>query len=296
MKRYGFILLLIFIPSLASAQLWKRYRKQVFGGVGVTNFLGDLGGGNDIGVNDFTDLDIAATRMTVTAGFKYQLTKNFSARANLTYGLLRGDDKFTKEQFRRARDLHFRSNIWEASIMGELYLLQNSRNGAFRLRGVRGNRALKMDIYLLGGIGFMYFNPKGQLDNGDWVALQPIGTEGQGLPGQKDKYSRTTLTVPLGIGVAKTINRYWSVGIEFVHRVTFTDYIDDVGGLFYNPDAIINANGGNEELRPLITSSNGANGIPGEIRGDSKQNDHFMTGTITVTKKLLARRRSRPKF
>jgi opacity protein-like surface antigen len=296
MKRYGFILLLIFLPSLASAQLWKRYRKQVFGGVGVTNFLGDLGGGNDIGVNDFTDLDIAATRMTVTAGFKYQLTKNFSARANLTYGLLRGDDKFTKEQFRRARDLHFRSNIWEASIMGELYLLQNSRNGAFRLRGVRGNRALKMDIYLLGGIGFMYFNPKGQLDNGDWVALQPIGTEGQGLPGQKDKYSRTTLTVPLGIGVAKTINRYWSVGIEFVHRVTFTDYIDDVGGLFYNPDAIINANGGNEELRPLITSSNGANGIPGEIRGDSEQNDHFMTGTITVTKKLLARRRSRPKF
>tara|TARA_R110002049_G_scaffold25788_2_gene90132 strand:+ start:5906 stop:6799 length:894 start_codon:yes stop_codon:yes gene_type:complete len=297
MKRYGLILLLfLFIPTLLSAQLWKRYRKQVTGGVGVTNFLGDLGGGDDIGVNDFTDLDFAATRLTINAGFKYQLTKSLTARANLTWGLLKGDDEFTDEQYRSGRDLQFRSNIWEASIIGEFYLLQNSRNGAYRLRGVRGKKGLRMDLYLLGGVGLMYFNPKGQLDNGQWVALQPIGTEGQGLDGQKSKYNRTTLTIPLGIGVAKAIDRYWTIGVEFSHRITFSDYIDDVGGKFYNTQEIIDANGGNESIRPLITSSNGANGIEGEKRGGSDNNDSFMTGTVTITKKLLARRRSRPKF
>jgi len=296
MKRYGIILLLIFLPGLLSAQIWKRYRKQVTLGVGATNFFGDLGGGDDIGTKDFTDVDIAATRMTINAGFKYQLTKNFTARANLTWGLLRGDDKFTDEKFRNQRNLNFRSNIWEGSIMGELYILQNSRNGSFRLRGIRGNNGLKMDIYLLGGVGLMYFNPKGQLPNGDWIALQPIGTEGQGLPGQKSKYNRTTLTIPIGIGIAKSIDRYWTIGLEIVYRNTFSDYIDDVGGNFYDTEAIIKANGGDRSIEPLISSGVNGNGIQGEKRGGSDSNDSFMTGTITITKKLLARRRSRPKF
>lgn len=295
MKRHGFILLLIFLPSLASAQLWKRYRKQVTAGIGVTNFLGDLGGANKIGSNDFTDLDLAATRMTVNAGFKYQLTKSITARANVTWGLLKGDDKFTDEIWRQDRNLNFRSNIWEASVMGEFYILQNSRNGAYRLRGVRGNKGLKMDLYLLGGVGFMYFNPKGQLPNGDWVTLQPLGTEGQGLPGQDSKYRRTTFTVPLGIGIAKSIDRYWTIGLEFTHRITFSDYIDDVGGEFYDTEKIIAANGGDRSIAPLISSGVGGNGFEGQIRGKGR-NDSFMTGTITVTKKLLARRRSRPKF
>jgi hypothetical protein len=295
MRKYTIVLLFIFIPTLLSAQLWKRYRKQVYGGVGVTNFLGDLGGGNDIGANDFTDLDVAATRMTVNAGVKYQLNQFISARGSLTWGLLKGEDKNTKEQFRGTRDLSFRSNFWELSLMGEFYFLQNSRNGAYRLRGVRGNKGLKMDFYLLGGIGFMYFNPKAEL-NGKYVALQPIGTEGQGLPGQKEKYKRTTLTIPLGIGVAKSIDRYWTIGVEFMYRVTFTDYIDDVSGNFYDTEAIIEANGGNRDIAQLISSGVNGNGFEGQKRGNPKQNDAFMTGTVTVTKKILARRRSRPKF
>lgn len=295
MKKYSIILLFLFIPTLLSAQLWKRYRKQVYGGVGVTNFLGDLGGGNDIGAHDFTDLDIAATRITVNGGVKYQLTQYLSARGSLTWGILKGDDKNTKEPFRQLRDLSFRSHFWEASLMAEFYFLQNSRNGAYRLRGVRGNKGLKMDFYLLGGIGFMYFNPKAEL-NGKYVALQPIGTEGQGLPGQKDKYKRTTLTIPLGIGVAKSIDRYWSIGVEFMYRITFSDYIDDVSGYYYDTDAIIAANGGNQDIAKLVSSGEGGNGYEGQIRGDADHNDAFMTGTVTVTKKILARRRSRPKF
>ncbi len=296
MKNFGFILLVVFLPSLANAQIWKRYRKQITGGIGVTNFLGDLGGGNDIGRNDFTDINFAATRMTINVGFKYQLTKSVTARTNITWGVLKGDDKYTKEPFRNQRDLAFRSQFWEASLMGEFYIFQNSRNGTLRLRGVRGNKSLKMDLYLLGGVGFMYFNPKGQLANGNWIALQPLGTEGQGLPGQKDKYKRTTFTIPLGFGIAKSIDRYWTIGFEFAHRITFSDYIDDVGGDFYDTQKIIDANGGNQSIAPLISSGVDGNGVEGQIRGDSKHNDSFMTGTITITKKLLARKRSRQKF
>ena len=61
-------------------------------------------------------------------------------------------------------------------------------------------------------------------------------------------------------------------------------------------EAIIKANGGDRSIEPLISSGVNGNGIQGEKRGGSDSNDSFMTGTITITKKLLARRRSRPKF
>ena len=84
--------------------------------------------------------------------------------------------------------------------------------------------------------------------------------------------------------------------MEIVSRNTISDYIDDVGGNFYDTEAIIKANGGDRSIEPLISSGVNGNGIQGEKRGGSDSNDSFMTGTITITKKLLARRRSRPKF
>ncbi len=58
MKKHILIVIvaIVLLPSLADAQQWKRYRKQVIGGVGVTSFLGNLGGGpGGNPANDFRD-------------------------------------------------------------------------------------------------------------------------------------------------------------------------------------------------------------------------------------------------
>lgn len=323
MKKVILIIICFYLlPDFADAQRWKQYRRQVIGGIGVTNFLGDLGGANEIGRDFIYDLDFVATRPSLLVGYRYQLNTFAFLRANLQWGILTADDKNTLEEFRSKRNLHFRSGFLDVNGMLEFYLIQNARGNLYRLRGVRGRRGLKMDVYVFGGLGFMYFNPKAQYQ-GQWVALQPIGTEGQGLPGQPDKYRRVTFNVPYGIGVGKSIDRYWSVNIEFTARMTFTDYIDDVSGNYYGrerlyQDQLAAGIGQNEARRAALLSdpnidfdpskglgnndlgaeNQDAETLPNQInqRGDITDNDAFMTGMITISRKIVKRRRSRPKF
>lgn len=313
------LLLIALVPSLAEAQRWKRFRRQIIGGVGVTNMLGDLGGANQIGRDFVYDLDLQATRPSLLVGYRYQFNSYFFGRANIQWGVLRGDDEFTQEEFRNPRNLRVRTWYFEADFMAEFYLLQNARGNLYRLRGVRGRRGLKMDIYVYGGIGFMYFNPRGRDQNGRWVNLQPLGTEGQGLDGQPDRYNRFAFTIPYGIGIGKSIDRYWQVNVEFTMRQTFTDYLDDVSGRYFGRENLYNAkvaSGVDRNTAAQIaflsdprlgedfyTPNDYENGPDrndltngDNIRGDKTDNDAFMTGMITVSRKIVKRRRSRPKF
>lgn len=317
------LVLVALLPNLADAQRWKRFRRQVIGGVGVTNFLGDLGGANQIGRDFVYDLDFQSTRPSLLIGYRYQVNSYFFARANLQWGILRSDDDLTKEEFRSERNLSFRSHFVELDLLGEFYFIQNARGNLYRLKGVRGRRGLKMDLYVFGGIGYMYFNPTAEL-NGVRSKLQPLGTEGQGLPGEEDKYRRTTFTIPYGIGIGKSIDRYWSVNVELTFRKTFTDYIDDVSGDYYGRTNLYNAklaqglsesearrialfsdrsnsinhgNGpGTRDLNIAGEQGTQRNDLVGEQRGDPTDNDAFMTGMITISRKIVKRRRSRPKF
>lgn len=302
MKKTGFILLIVFVPLLLQAQKWERYNKQLTFGLGATNFLGELGGSDKMGGLGFGDIDLVATRPAVMFGFKYQLKHNFILRSNLSYAIFRGDDKYTKELYRRGRNLSFRTGVVELALMGEYYLFNRSESNLYNLKGIRGKRGLGLDVYVFAGIGGLYFNPKAQDRQGNWVELQPLGTEGQGLPGEKDKYSRFTLVIPYGIGIGKPLGRLWSVNFEFGLRKTFSDYIDDVSTDYYDEKALAE---GNSELaayfgsgKAIYSEELGGDNVTkaGEQRGDPNNMDAYVIGMVTVSKKLFQRRRSRFKF
>ena len=315
MKRVFLILLLslVLLPSILEAQRWKRYRRQLVAGAGVTNFLGELGGGNTVGRDGIADLNFAATRPSLMLGYRYQMNSFFFLRSNLQWGILRGDDKFTEEKYRKGRNLSFRTGFFELNAMAEFYLIQNAKGNLYRLRGVRGKRSLQMDLYLFAGVGLMYFNPKAEYQ-GEWVALQPLGTEGQGLPGEDEKYNRTTFTIPYGIGIGKSLDRYWAVNLEFTMRTVFSDYVDDVSGNYYGRKELIEAKGGSsnpeavragalsdrniyyQTISDISNFEEGTQVEPGGQRGNPDNNDSFMTGMVTVSRKIVKRRRSRPKF
>jgi hypothetical protein len=320
MKKHILIALIavVLLPNMADAQRWKRFRKQVIGGVGITNFLGDLGGGPGVGRDFIWDLDLPATRPSLMVGYRYQFNKFLFGRANLQWGVLKADDEYTTENFRSKRNLKFRTGYFELDLMAEFYFIQNSRGNLYNLRGVRGRKGLKMDVYVYGGLGFMYFNPKGEYQ-GTWHKLQPLGTEGQGLDGEPEKYNRTTFTIPYGIGIGKSIDRTWGVNAELTFRQTFSDYIDDVSGNYYGRREIYNAkvSQGMSEAEATkvaflsdpsigLGKNDGKtfddvldprrDGLVGQQRGDPSDNDAYMTLMFTVSKKIVKRRRSRPKF
>jgi hypothetical protein len=298
------------IPHFADAQRWKYYRQQVMGGVGLANFLGDLGGGDDVGRGGPLDMDIPATRPALFVGYRYQVANTTFLRSNLSWGIFKGSDEYTLETARRGRNLSFRTGFVELNVMGEFFIVSQAKGNLYRLKGVRGRRGLGIDVYAFAGVGAMYFNPKAEY-NGEFVALQPIGTEGQGLPGGGDKYSRVTVTIPYGIGFGKSIDRYWSVNFEITARQTFSDYIDDVGGTYYGRDKIYQAklDAGFSEAEALkaatlsdpniyhtLTDQEEQPDMEGEVRGFGEQNDSFFTAMFTVSRRIVKRRRSRPKF
>src|SRR5690348_7045796 len=107
------IIICTLMPVMVFAQRWKTYRYEVNFGLGASNFLGDLGGANQIGTHYFRDLEFSETRLSANLGVRYKLNEYLALRANLAYGKVAGDDKLTKEFFRNYRNESFKSNIFE---------------------------------------------------------------------------------------------------------------------------------------------------------------------------------------
>lgn len=109
MKKIVLLILtaLLLAPAISEAQRWKRQRYEFSFGLGISNFLGELGGANQIGTNYFRDLEWSLTRMAASVGLRYKLSNYFALKSHLTYGRITGDDKLTTEYFRNYRNLNF---------------------------------------------------------------------------------------------------------------------------------------------------------------------------------------------
>ena len=293
MKRiiYYILTLSLFLITLtSSAQSWKFLRNEFSFGLGASNFFGELGGADRIGshnIKGITDIDFKATKPAVQIGYRRFFSANIAVRANFTFGQVSGSDAFTKEVFRRNRNLSFRSPIAELAVQVDYFPFREYFGHLYRSNGVVGKRVNHFSPYLFAGIGGFYFNPKAKY-NGKWVALRPLKTEGV-------SYSKFSVALPVGIGLKYAIDRQWSVGLEVGLRFTFTDYIDDVSTVYVDksnasPMEQYLANPAlNEEGNPSWTA-------PGQQRGSSQANDSYTFAIFTLNYKLLRGRFNLPKF
>ena len=294
------ILILCFITSnltfSQSSSRWKRMRYEVFYGLGATNFLGELGGADREGTNFVRDLEFSMTRPLLNLGVRYRITETVATKTMLSYGWLRGDDKLTNEMFRHYRNLAFRSPIAEFSNQFEYSIIREKQGHRYNLRRVRGLKGFKTNTYFFVGVGVIYFNPKNKY-NGKWYALQPLGTEGQGLVPTRKKYSRISMCIPYGIGFKYGLNRRLNVGLEFGVRKTFSDYIDDVSTTYFDNQMIREAHG--DVAAYLADPSDGTHPnwtAAYQQRGDAKDKDSYMFLILNFTYKLYTTRGGLPKF
>jgi opacity protein-like surface antigen len=295
-----FVLLLSSCASSTLAQSWPFLKHEVYGGLGAANFLGELGGANQIGTNGLRDLEFSLTRPVINIGYRYKITKTFAVKLGFSQAWISGDDAKTKEPIRQNRNLNFKSPISELSLMVEYYPFTEKIDHMYRMKGVRGKRPRYFSPYLTAGIGGFYFNPKGKLD-GTWHKLQPLRTEGQGLAGGPSPYKRISICIPLGIGVKYALSKIWSIGFEMSGRKTFTDYIDDVSTVYYDPAGLATINALSPSLGdpslgliPGATSPN-ADGSSAQ-RGDSADKDAYLFAIFTVHYRFLKYRMHLPKF
>lgn len=317
MRTKAFLLLLIVLPTLASAQRWKRQRYEWIAGVGATQFLGDLGGRNQIGSDWFFDLDAASTRYVVNLGFRYKVSQYVSVKTGLSFAEISANDKYTEEPFRNNRNLHFRSPVFEWATQAEVSWMRESIGTRYKIRRVRGRGRKGSQVYVYGfaGVALLYMNPMAKY-NGKWHSLKPLHTEGQEFVPSRKEYSNWQFAIPFGVGMKYSIDKNSSIGLEYGLRKTFTDYMDDVSTSYvytkegerrgaYSPsvlaqwsdvsralaDPSLNIAPGNVEAFPGACSA-----CPGQQRGDPSDLDSYMFLTITYQRKIRTSRRGLPKF
>ena len=296
------ILLLLVLPTCLLGQgifrgsYWKQYRKELVFGIGASNFLGELGGKDQIGTDFVQDLEIKATRFAVSAGYRYYIRSYLSVRGNLTYAVVSGDDALTNEPFRNNRNLHFKSDIIEGVGVAEFHLIEEKQGSRYKIKGTKGSRSSRVGLFAYGGIGLFYFNPKAQYVDGSWYNLRPLGTEGQGLEGGPDKYSPVSIAMPLGIGLKYYVNTKMRIGLDVGVRKTFTDYIDDVSGVYFDKTKIAEANGpeaayfSDPSLVESLPGTGTIQAAPGNERGDPSDLDSYMFAQLTISYKLFKQR------
>ncbi|GAB3240514.1 hypothetical protein GCM10027346_34810 [Hymenobacter seoulensis] len=281
------LLVLALVASEASAQQFSK-RKQ-YNSVGVSlnamNYFGDITPKPSI-----PSFRAGATRPNLGLTFTRRFTPRVSARASLSYGRITGEDSKAADQndgdakFRYNRNMNFRNDILEFAATGIFDLIEN-----------RNNYIKRPDFvpYVFGGVGVIRHNPKGLNASGDYVALQPLRTEGQ-----SSAYSLGQFVIPFGAGARYKLNRQFDIGLELGFRKTFTDYLDDVSTDYVSSRNDLAAGDaqyfGWDITRNFPGTWNREN-QSGYQRGKSNEKDWYTTLGVSLNYILAPRVRS-PKF
>ena len=185
-------------------------------GIGISNYSGDLSPSSISQI-------FGTSRFSGTAYLRYNLSPNINFKLGMVYAGLEAKDSRSDKEWQRNRNLSFYTDLYEIALTGEINL--------FKYAPLESESIFT--IYLMGGIGGFHFNPRAQL-NGLWYELQKLGTEGQGLASYPDRnyYSLYELSIPFGGGIKFKISESVNFNLEMGWRLTFTDYLDDVSGLY----------------------------------------------------------------
>jgi hypothetical protein len=249
------LILVLFAVNFCFGQEWQA---EVL--LGTSGYNGDL-----------TQKSISLKTFRPAAGIniKYDLDNGLILRGGIGWGTITADDRNNKQADLRLRNLNFKSTILEGSVCAEINVLEPGLFYSYP--------------YFFAGVGIFHFNPYTYNKDGSKTFLQPLGTEGQGLPEypMRKPYNLTQFCLPFGGGWKININKRWDVIYEIGGRVLFTDYIDDVSTTYVNSQTLLTHKG--EKAVELAVRYDPATGghFPheGDIRGNPEAKDwYFISG------------------
>ena len=268
---------------------WKRNRKSVYAGFGVTKALFDIG--NTIFPSYYF-------------GYEYRLLEPVSLSAHFQQSVVYG----INNELPNDNGKNFKTNLLEYGLNVSYYYIK--QKAISRFGNFQSVPKWKQSIasYLSFGFALLHFNPKGKFD-GKWIKLKQFNTEGQGTEytntfynngdshqWKADKeYKLTTPTYILGLGVKYRLNTKCGIVADISYHFTNTDYLDDVHSDYYfnyqdagiiSDNTLVEKNNiyrvdniGSTNIKTLINNQNHQLGEFG--RGNSKNNDNFFSVLFT---------------
>ena len=177
MKKIIIILFSIFSTSVVFSQ------QEISAFFGTSIFHGDVGY-NSLKIGNTNKL-FDNPEISWGVCFRNNFNERFSLNISFKKGKVTSYDSQSEDEFIVSRNLDFQSKISELSANIE-YNFSHYKIGSKKF-----NKA----FYVFSGISGFKFNPKGLSDEGTWIDLQPLGTEGQGssIFPENDKYSYLVL-------------------------------------------------------------------------------------------------------
>jgi hypothetical protein len=257
MKRIFFCLLTL--PFLTPLVAQKSDEIGVF--LGGSYYIGEL---NSQHLNSLTR---PAGGVVYRHNFNYRL----AVAGSLLFGSIQGIDARSSSYEQQQRNLSFRSPIYELGGRAEFNFIE------YKI----GDDKASFTPFMFLGVAVFNFNPKASFGN-QWVALQPLKTEGQ-----SKGYLKTQLSVPFGAGVRINLAKRIGLIAEWGMRKTFTDYLDDVSTTYADASTLY-ANGGALAVAVADRSKTAAIDA-GKQRGNPRNKDWYSFAGLTLTFQLAAK-------
>lgn len=238
---------MIILVLLSTGVLSAQKGLEVGAHVGVSHYFGDLNPNPNV-----TDPNIAL-------GFK--IRRNFNERicvkGGVDFARISGTDADSNNSFERARNLSFKSQIWDFNTSLEFNFFPY----------LHGSAEYNYTPYIFTGFSVMSYNPKADYDGQTYV-LRDLATEGK-------TYGRVAGTWLYGMGFKWDYNRDWSFNVELSGRSAATDYLDDVSTLYQSGLSGVAA----ELANPSTIDGHGA---ANSQRGNSEGNDKVFFLTVGI--------------
>lgn len=213
------------------------------------------------------------TRPAAGLVYRHNTGPRVSFAGSALFGSVQGIDARTSSYEQQQRNLSFRSRIYELAARTEFNFIE------YQI----GDEKHQFTPFMFLGIAVFNFNPKASYGN-QWVALQPLKTEGQSKP-----YMRTQISIPFGAGFKINLAHRVGLVIEWGMRKTFTDYLDDVSTVYADP-ATLSANG--PAAVALADRSLTPQDNVGRQRGNPRTKDWYCFTGLTLSFQLSERAKS----
>lgn len=261
---------LAFLPVTFFAQREAVVQEGEFGiGAGTGHYFGDLN----------TRAHLNRPKMAASIFFRKNFGNYIAVRVGASFAQLGYSDIYnTHNAYMNQRNLSFNANVWELALQGDFNFF----------RFMPGEPGYNFTPYVTFGAGIFNYDPYALLA-GQKYFLRPLNTEGQGssLYPERKPYSSMALSIPFGAGIKYSLNERINIGFEIVHRITGTDYLDDVSKTYVDPSVFPPLPDGSPSPAFLLHDRSyelgEPIGTPGRQRGNSQQKDQFVTAMFHIT-------------
>jgi hypothetical protein len=245
MAKFLAIIFLIFFSITAQAQAW-----EVGGFAGGAGYMGDLNQ-----KDPFKFSGIAGG-----AFVRYNFDGYLSLKLGYTYGVISGADSLSSNVQAFARNLSFKTKLNELSLTGEFNFMKYVPSVSKNI----------YTPYIYAGIAYTGYTPQTTYQ-GQTYDLRTLQTEGVSYPG-------STIAVPFGLGIKYNIAGRLTLGADLGYRIAYTDYLDDVSGVYPDRTKL-------QSVLSAALSDRSVNhtGIVSTQRGDLRPRDTYMFAGFSIS-------------